>query len=136
MAPPSLIGGPDARVGRVFRPSDRWDDVAVLLAHMPNERRIATIGAGVSLVVSAALVIRLVAIGNEPVIVILIPAVIAAILALASARAGVQLAAAILTSLTAMVSLFGGVGLLFVPSIVMFVWSASQGTSPEREPGR
>jgi hypothetical protein len=95
-------------------------------AQVSKERRIGTIGAGASLVMSAGLVVRLIAIGNEGVVVILIPAVIGAVAVLLTTRSWVYLAAAVLTSLTAMVSSFGGVGLLYVPSIVMFVWSASR----------
>jgi hypothetical protein len=88
-------------------------------------RRLALVGAGLSLLVSAGLLVRLFAIDNVVAFVILIPAVAGALLASSTTKPSAWLVAAGLTSVTALVSLFGFVGLLYVPSIVMFVWSAS-----------
>jgi hypothetical protein len=88
-------------------------------------RKVALIGAGLSLTVSVGLLLRLLLIDNALAFVILVPAVAGASLASSTTRPSAWFAAAALTSVTALVSLFGFVGLLYVPSIAMYLWSAS-----------
>jgi hypothetical protein len=87
------------------------------------KRKTVLIAAGISVVVSGALVVRVIAIEKLAVMVILLPAIVGAILALWRPEDGGILAAAVsLTALTAVVSLIGGVGLLYVPSMILWVW--------------
>jgi hypothetical protein len=99
----------------------------------PMRIRFVIVAAVLSLAVSAGLVIRVLAIDKPAVLVILVPAVLGAILALwrSEGRAVVGLACA-MTFVTAVVSLIGGVGLLYVPSIALFlvaIVTARSGTS-------
>ncbi|HEX9123525.1 MAG TPA: hypothetical protein VF984_09230 [Actinomycetota bacterium] len=83
------------------------------------------LGAAVlSLVVTAALVVRVVAIDKPAVVVILLPALAGGLLAMWRPGRAALGASALLTALTAMVTLIGGEGLLYVPSIVLFIWGA------------
>jgi len=86
--------------------------------------RVPRVAAILSLALTAALTVRIIAIGKPAVFVILLPALIGALLAIWRRGRAVLIASAFLTALTAVVSLIGGVGLLFVPSIAMFVWGA------------
>ena len=87
--------------------------------------RLAVVAAGWSVALTAALVVRILAIEKPAVVVILVPALGGGFLALWRRGRGVLVACALLTGLTALVSLIGGVGLLYVPSIVMFMWGAA-----------
>lgn len=87
--------------------------------------RLALVAAGLSLALTAALVVRIIAIEKPAVFVILVPALAGGLLALWRRGRAVLVACALLTGLTALVSLIGGVGLLYVPSIVMFIWGAT-----------
>jgi hypothetical protein len=95
--------------------------------------RVALVAAVLSLALTGVLVVRVIAIGKPGVFVILVPALIGALLAIWRSGRVALISAAILTALTAMVSLIGGVGLLYVPSILMFVWGAA--VSSERQDG-
>jgi len=87
--------------------------------------RHAQIAGLLSLALSGALVIRLIAIDNPEALVILAPAVAGGTLALARPRSRVALLiAAVLMFATAVVSLIGYVGFLYVPSIVLLTWAA------------
>jgi hypothetical protein len=87
--------------------------------------RKAVIGAWLLLLISGGLLVRILMIGKPAVVVILIPAAIGAVLALRSPRQPAVLAvASLLTALTVVLSLIGGAGLLYVPSIALFVWAA------------
>jgi hypothetical protein len=77
-----------------------------------------------SLALTAVLFVRIVAIGKPGVFVILFPALAGAFLAIWRRGRAVLIASALLTAATASVLLIGGIGLLYVPSIVMFVWGA------------
>jgi hypothetical protein len=92
--------------------------------------RVALVAAVLSLALTGALVVRIIAIDKPGVFVILIPALTGTLLAILRRGRAVLVASALLTALTAVVSLIGGVGLLYVPSIVMFIWGAF---SSERE---
>lgn len=83
-----------------------------------------------SLALTGILVVRIIAIDKPGVFVILFPALTGALLAIWKHGRAVLIASALLTSLTAMVSLIGGVGLLYLPSIVLFIWGA---VSSERQ---
>jgi hypothetical protein len=87
--------------------------------------RVALIAVALSLALTGVLVVRIIAIDKPEVVVILIPALIGALLAIWKPGRAVLLASAFLTATTAMVILLGGVGLLYLPSIVMFIWGAA-----------
>lgn len=87
-------------------------------------RRLVIVGVILSLVVSVGLLVRLFAIDNLEAAFIVAPAIAGALIALLSARTAVVVAAVLLTTGTSLVSLFGGVGLLYVPSIVLFAVGA------------
>ncbi len=77
-----------------------------------------------SLSLTGILIVRVIAIDNAGAIVIVLPAFAGGLLAIWRPGRAVLIASALLTSLTAVVSLIGGVGLLYVPSIVLFIWGA------------
>ena len=77
-----------------------------------------------SLAVTGGAVVRVIAINKPAVVVILIPALAGAVLAIWRRGAIVVGVSALLTALTATVLLIGGVGLLYVPSIVLLIWGA------------
>lgn len=84
---------------------------------------------GLSLLVSAGLTARIVSIDKPAVFVILVPSLVGVALAIRS-RGRVALGvAALLTVLTGAPLLIGGEGLLYLPSVVLYVWGAA---SPER----
>jgi hypothetical protein len=88
-------------------------------------RKTALVAADISVIVSAALVVRVIAIDKPGVVLILAPAIVGSLLALwRPEHRGFLSVAAALIALTAGVSLIGGVGLLYVPSIVLLIWSA------------
>lgn len=91
------------------------------------ERRIALIGVAWLLSLTLILVVRLVAIDNSGALIILLPAAVGALLVLRSGRPFFLVVAAILTALTAWVLLLGGVGLLYVPPLMLFVLVATRG---------
>jgi hypothetical protein len=93
-------------------------------------KRPAVVGAGLSFALTLVL-IRLVAIDNIEALIVLAPAALGAILALRSTPRSVLWIAALLTLATASVSLIGGVGLLCLPSIVLFAVGAARGRRPE-----
>lgn len=95
--------------------------------------RVALVAAVLSLALTGVLVVRIIAIDKPGVFVILFPALTGALLAIWRRGRAVLIASALLTALTAVVSLIGGVGLLYVPSIVMFIWGA---VSSERRDAR
>jgi hypothetical protein len=95
--------------------------------------RVALVAAMLSLALTGVLVVRIIAIDKPGVFVILFPALTGALLAIWRRGRAVLIASALLTALTAVVSLIGGVGLLYVPSIVMFIWGA---VSSERRDAR
>lgn len=86
--------------------------------------RVAGVAAVLSLALTGVLIVRIIAIDKPGVFVILVPALAGALLALWKSGRAVLIASAMLTSLTAVVSLIGGVGLLYLPTIVMFIWGA------------
>jgi hypothetical protein len=85
-----------------------------------------------SLVLTGILIVRIIAIDKPGVFVILLPAFAGGLLAIWRPGRVVLIVSAFLTALTAAVSLIGGVGLLYIPSIVMFIWGA---VSSERQGG-
>jgi hypothetical protein len=89
-----------------------------------TRNRVAGVAAVLSLALTGVLVARIIAIDKPGVFVILVPALAGALLALWKSGRAELLASAMLTSLTAVVSLIGGVGLLYLPTIVMFTWGA------------
>ena len=93
------------------------------------KNRIVLAAAIVSLVLTGALVVRVIAIGKPGVVVILLPALAGGLLPLWKHGRTVLIAATLLTAVTAVVSLIGGVGLLYFPSIVVFTWAV---LSPSR----
>lgn len=95
--------------------------------------RVSLVAAALSLALTGVLVVRIIAIDKPGVFVILFPALTGALLAIWRRGRAVLIASALLTALTAVVNLIGGVGLLYVPSIVMFMWGA---VSSERQDGR
>ncbi len=96
--------------------------------------RVAFLAAVLSLALTGVLVVRIIAIDKPGVLVILFPALTGALLAIWRTGRVALIASAILTALTAVVSLIGGVGLLYVPSIVMFIWGAvSSETQRQRD---
>lgn len=86
--------------------------------------RVAGVAAVLSLALTGVLIVRIIAIDKPGVFVIRVPALAGALLALWKSGRAVLIASAMLTSLTAVVSLIGGVGLLYLPTIVMFIWGA------------
>jgi hypothetical protein len=86
--------------------------------------RVAGVAAVLSLALGGVLIVRIIAIDKPGVFVILVPALAGALLALWKSGRAVLIASAMLTSLTTVVSLIGGVGLLYLPTIVMFIWGA------------
>ena len=86
--------------------------------------RVALVAAVSSLALTGVLVVRIIAIDKPGVFVILFPALTGALLAIWRRGGAVLIASALLTALTVVMSLIGGVGLLYVPSIVMFIWGA------------
>ena len=95
--------------------------------------RVALVAAVLSLALTGVLVVRIIVIDKPGVFVILFPALTGALLAIWRRGPAVLIASALLTALTAVVTLIGGVGLLYVPSIVMFIWGA---VSAERQDAR
>jgi hypothetical protein len=81
-----------------------------------------------SLSLTDILIVRVIAIDNAGAVVVLVPAFAGGLLAIWRPGRAVLFASALLTSLTAVVSLIGGVGFLYVPSIVLFVWGAVSST--------
>ena len=92
--------------------------------------RFARVAAVLSLALTAVLVLRIIAIGKPDVFVILIPALTGALLAVWRNGRAALIASALLTAATASVLLIGGVGLLYIPSIVMFAWGAISSEVP------
>jgi O-antigen ligase len=86
--------------------------------------RLARVAAMLSLGLTAVLVVRIIAIGKPGVFIILFPALAGALLALWRRGRATLVVSAVLTALTAVVLLIGGVGLLYLPPIVMFAWGA------------
>jgi hypothetical protein len=85
-----------------------------------RDRRIARVGAWIALVVSIALVLRVIAIDNAEAIVIVAPAFAGGLLVLAWPQMlAVLLTALVLTGITATLSLIGGIGLFYVPSMIL-----------------
>ena len=95
--------------------------------------RVALVGAALSLALTGVLSVRIIAIDKPGVFAILFPALTGALLAIWRRGRAVLIASAFLTALTAVVSLIGGVGLLYVPSVVMFIWG---GVSSRKQDGR
>lgn len=86
--------------------------------------RHALIGALVSLILTGILTARVVAIDNAGAVVILMPALLGSLIALkARNRIGLVLAA-VLTAMTAIVTLIGWIGVLYFPSVALFVSAA------------
>jgi hypothetical protein len=83
-----------------------------------------------SLVVTGGAVVRLIAIGKPAVMVILVRALAGALLAVWRRGAIAVGFSAVLTACTATVLLIGGVGLLYVPSIALFIWGAASSEHP------
>jgi hypothetical protein len=85
------------------------------------------VAAALSLVVTAALVVRVLVIDKPAVMIILIPPIAGALLVLWKPGRGWAIAiGCILTAVTAVISLVGGVGLLYVPSIALYLWGSSR----------
>ena len=77
-----------------------------------------------SLVVTAALVVRIVAIDKPGVMILLIPPTAGAIVALWKPwHRWATVMECVLTAVTAVITLIGGVGLLYVPSIALYLWA-------------
>jgi hypothetical protein len=84
--------------------------------------RFVVVGAVLSLVVSGAVVIRILVIDRPGVAVILVPALAGAVLALRRSESRQLIGlACVLTLVTAAVLLIGGVGLLYLPTVVLFM---------------
>ena len=98
---------------------------------MPN--RVVRVAAVLSLSLTALLVARIIAIGKPGVFAILIPALTGALIAIWRRGRVVLIASALLTAATASVLLIGGIGLLYVPSIVLFIWGAISSSQLVRE---
>lgn len=110
-----------------LRPSygDSERRVVLLQEAIRVRNRVAGVGAVLSLGLTGVLIVRIIAIDKPGVFVVLVPALAGALLALwKGGRAAVLLASAMLTALSAVVLLIGGVGLLYLPTIVMFIWGA------------
>lgn len=88
--------------------------------------RVVVVAASLSLALTAVLVVRIIAIEKPGVFIILVPALAGALLAFWRSGRAVLVTSALLTSVTAAVSLIGGVGFLYLPMIVMFLWGAWQ----------
>jgi hypothetical protein len=86
------------------------------------------IAVAVSGLVSVALLVRIIAIGKPGVTLILVPAIAGLGVGLIARRRSALIGALALTSMTAVVSLIGGLGLLYVPSIVLFARAAASRT--------
>ncbi len=92
--------------------------------------RIPLAGAVLSLTLTGLLVVRIIAIDKPGIFVILVPALAGALLALRATGRAALIMSALLTTLTAAVILIGGVGLLYLPSIVLFGWGAVASDGP------
>ena len=86
--------------------------------------RHALIGAVVSLALTSVLVVRVVAVGDAGAVVVLAPALLGSLLALRRWNRMLLVLAAVLTAATAVILLIGWVGLLYFPSIALFVSAA------------
>jgi hypothetical protein len=101
----------------------------------PLRRKTALVAAAISIAASTALVVPVIAIDKAIVTLILAPAIVGSVPAMwRPEHRGVLALAVVLIALTAVVSLIGGVGLLYLPSIVLLIWcivptSAPRGTS-------
>lgn len=88
-----------------------------------------------SLVVTAALVVRIVAIDKPEVMILLVPPFAGAIVALwKPCHRWAIVMACVLTTLTAVITLIGGVGLLYVPSIALYLWAFVRSFTNPRAP--
>jgi hypothetical protein len=93
---------------------------------MSRETKGARVGAWLALVLSSALVVRVIAIDNPEALVIVAPALVGSLLAVRWPDArGALLTAVVLIGVTAVFSLIGWVGLLFLPSLVLLGWAAA-----------
>jgi hypothetical protein len=90
-------------------------------------RRLILFGVVWSLSLTLILAVRVVAIDNSGALIILVPALLGSFLVLRSDRTVVLGSAALLTALTSLASLFGGVGLLYMPPLVLFIVGAARG---------
>jgi hypothetical protein len=82
----------------------------------------AKVGGWIALVLSVALVVRVVAIDNLEALVIVAPALIGAVMCIAwPLRRFVLGAAVVLIGITATLSLIGGIGFLYIPSIFLIL---------------
>jgi hypothetical protein len=86
--------------------------------------RLSQVAATISLVLTGVLVVRIVAIGKPGVVVLLVPALLGALLALRKSGRAALAVSALLTAASATVLLIGGIGLLYLPPVVMFVWAS------------
>jgi hypothetical protein len=86
--------------------------------------RHALIGAIASLALTSVLVVRVVAVGDAGAVIILAPALLGSLLALRRWNRLLLVLAAVLTAATAVILLIGWVGLLYFPSIALFVSAA------------
>jgi hypothetical protein len=93
-------------------------------ARVVPSNRSALLAVALSGAVSAALVVRMAAIGKPEAMVILVPAVIGLVMGLVARGRAMLIGAGAVTSMTALVSLIGGVGLLYAPSIALFARAA------------
>lgn len=85
----------------------------------------AKVGGWIALVLTLALVARVVAIHNLAALVILVPALGGGLIGVAwPQRRPVLAAAVVLIAITAALSLIGGVGLLYAPSLILMGRSA------------
>jgi hypothetical protein len=83
---------------------------------------VAKVGGWIALVLSVALVVRVVAIDNLEALVIVAPALIGAVMCIAwPLRRFVLGAAVLLIGITAILSLIGGIGFLYIPSIFLIL---------------
>jgi hypothetical protein len=99
--------------------------------------RLVVVGASLSLVITASLLLRILVIDKPGVIVILLPAAVGAVLALLKPRQPAVIAVAcLLTALTAVASLIGGEGPLYVPSIVLLTVAVFRLAFGRRAPSR
>ena len=93
------------------------------------------VAAALSLAVTAALVVRVLVIDKPAVLIILIPPLAGALLALwRPGRRGLIVVACALTAFTAVISLIGGVGLLYVPSIALYLWGLVRASATVHTP--
>lgn len=86
--------------------------------------RVVVVAASLSLALTGVLVVRIIAIEKPGVFIVLVPALGGALLPFWRSGRAMLVVSALLTSVTAAVSLIGGVGLLYLPMIVMFSWGA------------